>query len=166
MRHASWIGALGTIVMVAGTAVGATAPHVRGANAEACDLLVRATAKAPTVARLVQDLEATGVIVVVELRRLRTGVSGLVQVTAATPEVRYLRIALSVPNTESELIATLAHELRHALEIAGMPDVRDDASLAAAYRRIGWPALGNGYFETDAALEAGRAVAKELTAAR
>jgi len=59
-------------------------------------------------------------------------------------------------------MATLGHELRHAVEIAGMPEVRSDAQLASAYARIGWASSGDGFFETDAAVETGQQVAREL----
>lgn len=47
-----------------------------------------------------------------------------------------------------------------------VPDVRDAASLVQAYQRIGTKGVGDGYYETEAALEAGRSVAKELSAHR
>jgi hypothetical protein len=160
--------------MVAGVSVGAAeaagigAPdsHVRAASAEARQLLLRAAGQSPTLAGFVADLENSDVIVTVELKPLPKTVNGFVQVAAATPATRYLRIVLRVPNAGPDLMAVLGHELRHVVEIAGMPDVRDDRSLAAAYRRIGTPGQGDGFFETPAALDAGRAVARELAAAR
>lgn len=119
----------------------------------------------PTIARLIADLQSTDVIVTIELKALPKQLNGYVRVTAATPVVRYLLLSVRVPNNEPELVAVLGHELRHAMEIASMPDVRDAASLARAYRRIGTARIGDGYFETEAALDAGRAVAGELKAA-
>jgi hypothetical protein len=104
-------------------------------------------------------------VVVVELKRLPKRVNGLVQVAAATPSVRYLRLSLNVPKAEGDLKAVLGHELRHVVEIVGLPEVRDEPSLAAAYRRIGSAARGDGFYETDAALEAGCAAAQELAGA-
>ncbi len=171
MRHANWIGLLGMVAVLAAgrvnaAEIGAPDARVRAANTEARELLVRAAAQAPTVARLVAELETADVVVVIELKRLPKRVNGLVQVAAATPTVRYLRLALNVPNAQKELVALLGHELQHAVEIAGMPEVRDDAALAAAYRKMGNPMRGDGFFETEAALEAGRAVARELAGNR
>lgn len=170
MRQASWLGALGALVVLAGMVEGAEvgSPHrrVRAANGEARELLVSAANRSATVAALLAEIETSDVVVVIEFRRLTKRVNGLVQVAAATPSVRYLRLSLNVPNTQDVLTALLGHELRHVVEIAGMPDVRDDASLAAAYRRIGSAARGDWFFETEAALAAGRAVARELAGAR
>jgi hypothetical protein len=171
MTHASWIGVLGVVGMVAagtveGVEVGSADSHVRAASAQARELLVAAASTSQTVANLVSELETSDVVVVIELKRLPTRVNGLVQVAAATPAARYLRLSLNVPNGPSDLMALLGHELRHAVEIASMPDVRDDASLATAYRRIGSARRGDGFFETEAALEAGRAVVRELAGGR
>ena len=76
--------------------------------------------------------------------------------------MRHVRIRLGIPVADFDLIVVLGHELRHALEFAGMPEVRDSSSLVRAYARVGVPTRRNGYWETDAALEAGRAVAREL----
>jgi len=168
MRHASWVGVL--VVMAAGTVeaaeVGSPNSRVRAAGAEAHELLVRAAEQSPTVAALVDAIEASDIVVVVELKPLVKGMNGRVQVAATTPTVRYLRLTLGVPNGKAELAALLGHELRHVVEIAGLPEVRDDASLAAVFRKIGWAVRGDGFFETEAALEAGRAVARELKAVR
>lgn len=166
MRSREFAAVVGTILMTAAAAgageVGAPDSRVRASSAASHQLLVRAAARAETVARLIADLEATDVVVIVELRPLPNGVNGMVRVAAASPSIRYLRLTLAVPNDERHLIASLGHELRHAIEIAKMPDVLDDISLAEAYRRIGRARRGGGFFETDAALETGRAVAREL----
>jgi hypothetical protein len=47
-----------------------------------------------------------------------------------------------------------------------MPDVRDELSLAAAYRRLGVAMAREGFFETDAAVETGRLVAREVAGKR
>ncbi|HEX4915220.1 MAG TPA: hypothetical protein VFV51_14745, partial [Vicinamibacterales bacterium] len=73
-------------------------------------------------------------------------------------------------NTEQSsdaMIATLAHELHHALEVGGDESVIDQRSLAGLYKRIGRPSVSNvisGY-ETAAAQETGFQVRRELAAA-
>jgi len=67
------VGLLGVVVVMAAVRadaaeVGAPDAHVRAANAEARELLVRAAAQAPTVAKLVAELEAADVVVVIELK--------------------------------------------------------------------------------------------------
>ncbi len=175
MRHATSLVVLGALLtapsMAAAQAaervsLGSPECRVRAFDREAQRLLSAAAAASLTVARLIADLQVTDVLVTVELKTLPKRINGHVQVAAATPVLRYPRLTLRVPNDELELIAVLGHELRHVTEIALMPDVRDDNSLARAYRRIGTAGPSDGYFETEAALETGRAVARELRAAR
>ena len=62
-------------------------------------------------------------------------------------------------------MATLGHELYHALEIAREPSIVDGRTLAAHYRRIGeqqGDTIGRMTFETAAAFEAGRRARREL----
>ena len=60
------------------------------------------------------------------------------------------------------MIALVGHELRHALEVAESPDVRDEAGLIALYERIGHPSTGIHQYDTLAAQDAGRQVKAEL----
>lgn len=172
MVRGSWSAWLGGALMMAaattaaaeGVEIGAPDCRVRGVGTEARQLLQEAVRTSPTVARLVEELQATDVIVNVELALLPKPLNGMVQIAAATPRARYLRLTLRVPNGRPKTLATLGHELRHALEIAGMPEITDDATLARAYRRLGASGYRDGAFETEAALESGRAVARELAA--
>ena len=139
--------------------------HVRAIGSEASRILVQAVQLSPTVAQMVSALEETDLIVIVETRCLPRLVHGLVQVQAGTRTRRYLRLSLGVPSTDSELLAVLGHELRHCLELASLPHVRDNESLARAYQRIGYSVAKGGYFETTAALAAGDQVGREVAAA-
>jgi hypothetical protein len=60
------------------------------------------------------------------------------------------------------MIAVIAHELQHAVEVAGDPGVVDDAGLVALYRRIGHNSAGGHSYDTDAARTAGHTVRDEL----
>jgi hypothetical protein len=62
----------------------------------------------------------------------------------------------------TELIALIGHELRHALEVAQVPDVRDESALVRLYERIGQRSVKGHEYDTNAAQDAGRAVRKEL----
>jgi hypothetical protein len=136
--------------------------HVRGVDDLSRHLLATAAAKSPTVAAMLAELEQSDVIVNVGTGRLRSGINGSTQLVVATPTVRYLRIVLRLPNATEGLLEVLGHELRHAVEIAGMAHVRDEASYAAAYRTIGYETSRGGFFETTAAIETGRQVAREM----
>jgi hypothetical protein len=76
---------------------------------------------------------------------------------------RYLRIQIRDDLSRIDAIAVIAHELRHALEVAEAPEVRDQASLIKLYQRIGYSSPGWHSFDTDAAQTTGRRVKLELS---
>lgn len=159
------------LFVLAGTCTAAAAnepamAHVRGADATARRLLATVVQESETARALVAYLQRTDLIVIVETGLLPHDVNGVAQVVAATPTFRYVRIRLRLPNSAEALLEVLGHELYHAFEISGMPEVRDDASLGAAYRRVGWAATRAGFFETRGALEAGRLVSREVAVRR
>lgn len=89
--------------------------------------------------------------------------------TGASPD-RYLRIDLrrADPGSSTGLvaaIATLAHELIHALEVAAAPQVVDEASFARYFGEVAHP-LRDAVVDTAAAREIGHRVHFELTGRR
>jgi hypothetical protein len=61
------------------------------------------------------------------------------------------------------LLAQMAHELQHAIEVADDPLVVDGATLGAAYQRWGFrPDLKSTTYETERAIRAGQLVLQEL----
>ena len=76
---------------------------------------------------------------------------------------RYLRVQVSNTLATDQMIAVIAHELRHALEVAAEQTVVDEKALESFYRRIGdSPHVGGGY-DTEAARVAQRTVRQELS---
>ena len=53
---------------------------------------------------------------------------------------RYLRAAISTDLSSDQIIASLAHELQHVVEVIEDSNVVDERSLVALYKRIGEPA--------------------------
>jgi hypothetical protein len=136
--------------------------RVRGLDSTSRRLLETGAACSPTFARVLQDLQASDLIVGVETRPMPKKVRGELRLVAASAAVRYVRVGLQVPNAERDLVAVLGHELHHATEVAAAPEVRDARTQRAHYLRIGYEPQGRGFYETDAALEAGRVVAREI----
>ena len=111
------------------------AARVRGVDAKARTLLREGAARSATFRRLLDALEPSDVMVYVE-----TGVldrPGRLLFVTATAECRFLRISIRVPGRDADLIAWLGHELRHAVEIAAVREVRDVNGVLGLYRRIG-----------------------------
>ena len=115
---------------------------------------------------LVARLDASDVIVYVETEcAMSPRLFGRLTFMASGGGRRYVNVHVSCALTDSEQIAALGHELRHAVEIADAPSVVDEASLAAEYRRIGFAShgvpSGLGY-ESHAAKDAAQRVWADL----
>lgn len=143
-------------------------PHIRSDDPQMRALIADATALSPTVRALVERVTDSDVIVYVECDRdPKARGPGRLNFMSASGGVRYLLVRLK-PKRLDAAIAALAHELQHAAEIAAIPSIVDERSLAREYERIGYrshapPGLG---FDTKAAVEIGRHVAAELMALR
>jgi hypothetical protein len=78
----------------------------------------------------------------------------------------YLRILITVAGRHrDQVIASLAHEIQHAVEVVQAPEVVDVATLRTMFRRIGVVRVSNSLvtvYETRAAEEAGYTVQREL----
>jgi hypothetical protein len=116
----------------------ATDRHVRAVNDTLQQLVARGMARSATFSKLMTALDNTNVIVYVEFNsRLSAAVAGRLLFAVSTENVRYLRVQISPEGTNNQLVAVIAHELQHALEVGQSPDVRDEASFADLYKRIG-----------------------------
>jgi hypothetical protein len=140
--------------------------HVRAFDKVALHVFQAAVACSPTVARMVSELQASDLIVGIEAHPFRTKVAGELRILAASGGARHVRIRLQTPNSMEDLLWILGHELHHAMEVAGAPEVRDQATQRAFFVRVGWERDGGGRFETEAAVEAGRVVAREVARCR
>ena len=139
-------------------------PHVRGTTTRMSEMLRDATKRSPTFAALVTALDATDVLVhVEEVRQLPVGIDGRLAFVHAAGGVRYLRVQVLMGRGSIDTMATVGHELQHALEVATQPSVRDIASFAALYVRIGDQPTRSDRFDTAAAREAGRRVRNEMS---
>ena len=139
--------------------------HVRALSPGAVELIWEAAARSSIVLDLLQELEETGVVVYLTDRMpgaISGPVSHLVYLSNEGP-TRYLLVRIDHwRTTPYERIALLGHELQHALEVAGAPEVTDARGLAKLYRRIGWENQKD-KFETAAAQAVGNRVRSQLT---
>jgi hypothetical protein len=124
--------------------------------------------RSPTFHAIIDRLEASDLIVEVQCGQF-TGstLAGRTVLLSAQPSIRYVLVEISCPTMSVPALGTIAHELRHALEIAASPWVVDGPSLAQLYENIGYPTLGTkttlfGEYETGDALDAGERVHHEL----
>lgn len=137
--------------------------HVRTTDRYVQRLLTTGVKRSPTLVSLITHLNASDVIVYVEaVQTLPTTLAGRLLLLPLTNQQRYLRIQITMSGTQDELIALIGHELRHAVEVADAPDVRNESGLVRLYKRIG---VRNGTphcYETEAAQTTARIVRREL----
>jgi hypothetical protein len=140
--------------------------HVRALHPELAAALAKGVRRSATVGFLVASLQQSDVIVqIVAAAAMPLSTSARLMLVPKPKAVRFLRIEMRVEGGEDDLIALLAHELRHAVEIADAYEVRDERALIALYRRIGHRDGGERQFDTEAAHETARQVRRELYAA-
>jgi len=139
--------------------------HVRTLDKRVQRLLATGVTRSPTFAALVASLNASDVIVYIEpTQTLPTTLAGRLLLMPLSGQQRYLRVQVGVTMNPDDMISIIAHELRHAIEVADAPDVRNETGLVKLYERIGRRSGVPHCYETDAAQDAARHVRRELVA--
>ena len=158
---------LSTPLAVARAQDAATASHVRGTDDASAALIRDLVARSATGRELVDQLDRSDLVVYVRRRLFATAMlTGRIGFVRGTCSRRYVAIEIAAPRNYVEELASLGHELQHAVEIAGEPDVCDATALADLYTRIGdpverWGGMADS-FETRTAFETGLRVRREL----
>jgi hypothetical protein len=140
--------------------------RIRPQDARSTQMLRDGMARSETFRNLVDRIEASNVFVYVAVSPfIRSSLAGQLTWMTKTGPYRYLRATLSPEQSADQAIATLAHELQHAVEVVEDERVTNEKTLVALYKRIGEPsratAVASGW-ETVAAQEAGYRVRREL----
>ena len=143
---------------------GPSGSRLRAADPKAAALLATGAARSATFKAIVDMIERSDLITYVETRPLTR--PGQLQFLVASPVCRHVRVSVRVPGLVTDQIAWLAHELWHAVEIAGAPDVSDQASLQRFYGRIGDGGRYSGSVESGKAQQTWTKVLDELRTAR
>ena len=137
--------------------------RVRAADTHIKRLLEEGLKRSVTFGDLVAAVNASDVIVYIQrVDRLGPTVAGQLMIVPVPHAQRYLRIQVLDHLSPEETIALIGHELRHALEVAAAPDVRDQQGLINLYERIGERGGMVHSFDTRAAQNTGRRVRREL----
>ena len=130
-------------------------------------LIADATAFSPTIRALVARIERSDLVVYVRCVAFKnSALAGRLMFVTAIVGQRYLMIELKTPEQWQTQVATVAHELQHAVEIAEAPWVRSDDTMAQYYRQSGITVAAKPLiFDTQAARQVGLRVQHELVAA-
>jgi hypothetical protein len=153
----------------------ATLPRVRPADDIAVLVLAEGLSRSETFQRLVASVAESEVIVYVAgVERLSSDLLGTLRyMGTGAGGGRFLRVELNVeafggldtPSALVAAVATLAHELHHALEVAGAGHVSDADAFERFYREIAEQRRPS-VFDTRAARSTGEQVHFELTGRR
>jgi hypothetical protein len=142
--------------------------RVRATDAALANLIERGSQRSATLRGLIGRIEAGDWVVFVQLGRCpdRVMVGCLIHFVGAFEGRPYLRIVIATLGRHpDQVIATVAHELQHAIEVIFDGGVTDGASMSAPGRRI----IKDHYrtsratiYETSEARRVGDAVLREL----
>ncbi len=140
-------------------------PHrrVRTTDKLLLRLMEEGLRRSVTFGDLVAAVNATDVIVYIQrVDKLPPTIAGQLMIVPVPNQQRYLRIQVLARLSPFDTIALIGHELRHALEVAAAPDVRDQTGLTELYKRIGTAGGQVHSYDTRAAQTSGRRVRVEL----
>jgi hypothetical protein len=141
--------------------------RIRPQDPRLAELIREGVARSATFRDIVKRIESGNLFVYVSLSpNMKASLAGKLTWMTKSGAFRYVRATINAEQTSNQMIATLAHELQHALEVGAHESVVDQRSLAGLYKRIGRASsLGviAGY-ETEAAHAAGLQVRRELIA--
>jgi hypothetical protein len=131
------------------------------------DAIATGTRQSPAFQALVDRLNESDLIVHLAYQAdIRSDTAGYLSFGVATTGFRYLRISIARRLWGCDLVATIGHELQHAVEIADAPQVVDQRSMAAFYRSSGFSRRNDPHeeFETDRAIQTTRRIRREVVA--
>ena len=135
--------------------------HVRTTDPRAERWVEIGATESQTFRELLDRLSESDVIVHVQLVE-RLNVAGQTYFVKSAATVRYVRIELVAGGYVWDMIALLAHELQHAVEIAGAPGVRDRQTLAQFYGGMPGNSVAHSEYDSVAARVTEARVKREL----
>lgn len=155
-----------TILLAASVVVGS---HVRSTDPVIGAALEEGRLRSEVIRQLVDVIDASDVLVYLARGECPRPAVACLMMAGGGSGVRYIRINFRLPVGlgtaggwhRHDLAIAIAHELQHAAEIAGWPEVIDGPTLQAAYARSGLD-RGATHLDTDAAVRAGDSRRAEL----
>jgi len=155
-----------SIAIAADSTTDGTRRQIRTTDARLRRLLEEGLRTSPTFRTLVARLQASDVVVYLRCDGdFTSSTDGRLTFVSTAGGYRYVVVRMARLPRERQ-IAIMAHELRHAVEIADAPEVVDGHSLAREYKRIGYvnrrTELPGIAFDSQAAVQAGIQVLREL----
>ncbi len=136
--------------------------RIRPGNARLTALVGNATARSVTFRTLVTSIEQTDGVVLIDEGRCPRGVAACLtwNVTLAGG-YRLLFVLIRMDRPDDEIMASIGHELQHALEVLSNPLLTSTAAIQLFYMPPVSPESPRA-IETRAAEEAGYAILREV----
>lgn len=166
--------ALTSFVLVEAAAAEGVEWRIRSLDPSVQALLRDGYRRSPTLQRLAQEVAGTDGIVYFQAGDcpVRTLRACLLHTILDAGDFRYLWIRIKPDEPPDEMVASVAHELQHALEVLSQTWIRNRWDLLTFYRSFAAGAFGSTpvgsvftSYETTAAIEITGKVRSELAAA-
>jgi len=122
----------------AATAADPVASHVRTSNVRVSEALRQAMAWSPSFRDLIATLDFLDRLVYIEEGTCRPPELRSCLHMVRNRDSKVLVVQLATRQPTAAVVAQLAHELYHAMEIAREPGVVDDVSMRQMFERIGY----------------------------
>jgi len=143
--------------------------RLKPADPEIRRLIVDGHHRSEAFRALIDEIQRSSVVVIIQFGLCANGrFRSCVTNVDGDGRQRNIRVKINTRTTDDRLIATVAHELRHVVEILGDADATSAERTLALYRRIGEGNCRAGLSEaceTRAALDAEQQVLQELNRA-
>jgi hypothetical protein len=142
-------------------------PRLRPTDRRAASLLRNGLERSGRLRALVDTIDSAHVIVYLGMDpRMDAGLAGRLTFVGNAGKYRYLRASIHSGLGGEVMIASLAHELQHVVEVIEHPEVTSEKALEGLYERIGQSNRYGGIqgWETKAAQDVTREVRRELDA--
>src|SRR5688500_11931918 len=123
-------------------------------------------AQSPTLDALVTELNALPILLFADCSmQMPSRIGARLNLITSIGQIRYVRVSVDCSLQARRQTELLAHEIQHALAIAGRPDILDEDDMESLYGEIGYSTLRDNrhtWMETAAAIDVQRRVGDEL----
>ena len=134
---------------------------VRSTDSSVAAVIERATRESATFRAMVDTIRAAHGIVYVQPGKCGHGVRSCLVDVVQAGERRMLWVKVDVRKTDRALMASIGHELRHAIEVLADPSIKSGPAMVHFYLRTATMGAGRA-FETPGAILAGDRVHAEI----
>jgi len=134
--------------------------RIRATTSTLNALIAEATERSATFRNLVETIHASNGIVYVEPGQCGHGAQACLTSVTAAGRIRILWVRVDTRMPDWDLMESIGHELRHAVEVLSTPTVTSHSAMVLFYLREGFRESNR--FETRAAIQAGNAVREEI----